>query len=168
MLSDVLDEDTAITWRLHLETWWHAHGHLTKERTLFVNGRWGFTHDRLRKAWLLLQRLSRDGTLFTFVAYGNPRTTSALEGGINAQIRTMLHAHRGMSEAHMKRATEWFLTIHEIPITEAHRFLNQPRPTVTNDEQHPDEDDDKEAPLYGNALTAEEGLWTRSGWLRGQ
>ncbi|WP_426517504.1 hypothetical protein ACPPVQ_00470 [Diaminobutyricibacter sp. McL0618] len=28
-----------------------------------------------------------------------------------------------MSEAHMKRAAEWFLTLHEIPIQDAHQLI---------------------------------------------
>ncbi|MBF0817849.1 hypothetical protein IR155_15815, partial [Microbacterium paludicola] len=40
-----------ITWRQNLETWWQAYGHLTKERSLYDNGQFGFTHKRLRDAW---------------------------------------------------------------------------------------------------------------------
>ncbi len=31
-------------------------------------------------------------------------TTNRIEGGTNAQLRLMLHSHRGMSEEHQKRA----------------------------------------------------------------
>jgi hypothetical protein len=32
-LSTVRDQDAVIAWRLKLEAWWQAHGHLTKERS---------------------------------------------------------------------------------------------------------------------------------------
>jgi len=95
-LSKVLTTDDAIAWQLTLEAWWQAHGHLTKERSSDGRTSW-FTHDRLRKAWQLLSRLSRDGTLFTYIEHGNARTTSPLEGGINNGIRTVLRNHRGMT-----------------------------------------------------------------------
>ncbi|WP_426520618.1 hypothetical protein ACPPVQ_08665 [Diaminobutyricibacter sp. McL0618] len=46
-----------------------------------------------------------------------------------------------MSEDQMKRAAEWFLTLQEIPL----------------------EDTDRPA-LYDTGLSADDGLWTRSGW----
>lgn len=161
-LSDVHDADQVIAWRLKLEAWWQAYGHLTKERS-YDGRKWWFTHDRLRKAWQLLSRLTRDGTLFTYVDYGNSRTTSPLEGGINNGIRHLLRAHRGMTEDHMKRAAEWFLTLHEIPLERAHELI-QPAAPVIDPAPETDDDHTPELSLYGTALTAEEGLWTRSGW----
>ncbi len=161
-LSAVHNPDDVIAWRLKLETWWQAYGHLTKERTYDGHRRW-FTHDRLRKAWQLLARLSGDGTLFTYVSHGNSRTTSPLEGGINNAIRHVLRAHRGMTEPHMKRAAEWFLTLHETPLNRAHELIPNPSSTPATDHY----DNTEELPeqgLYDTSLTAEEGLWTRSGW----
>lgn len=146
-LSQVHDADQVIAWRLKLEAWWQAHGHLTKERT----------HDRLRKAWQLLSRLTHDGTLFTYIEYGNSRTTSPLEGGINNGIRHVLRTHRGMTENHMKRAAEWLLTLHEIPRERAHE-LTQPATTVDDPETDADDDDTSEPSLYTTELIAEEGL----------
>lgn len=96
-LSKVRNVDTAIGWQIHLQQWWETFGHLTQERT-YLRGRWWFTHHRLRKAWLLLARLSRNGQLFTYIRHGNSRTTSPLEGGINNGIRHVLRAHRGMTD----------------------------------------------------------------------
>ena len=161
-LSAVRDPDDVIAWRLKLEAWWQAHGHLTKERS-YDGRRWWFTHDRLRKAWYLLARLSANGTLFTYVSYGNARTTSPLEGGINNGIRHVLRAHRGMTEPHMKRAAEWFLTLHEIPMDHAHELIPSTAPVAPATAETDSEDDDERS-LYDTGLTAEEGLWTRSGW----
>ena len=150
------DADQVIAWRLKLEAWGQAHGHLTKERT-YDGHRWWFTHDRLRKAWQLLSRLTHDGTLFTYVEYGNSRTTSPLEGGINNGIRHVLRTHRGMTENHMKRAAEWLLTLHEIPRERAHE-LTQPATTVDDPDTDADDDDTPEPSLYTTELIAEEGL----------
>ncbi|WP_343922991.1 transposase, partial [Rhodoglobus aureus] len=162
-LSAVRDEDAVIAWRLKLEAWWQAHGHLTKERSSDGHRYW-FTHDRLRKAWQLLAKLSRDGTLFTYVTHGNARTTSPLEGGINNGIRTVLRNHRGMNEAHMKRAAEWFLTLHEIPLERAHELTPGPTPAPTPEDQKTDAEEEAEPSYYDTNTTAEEGLWARSGW----
>lgn len=162
-LSRVTDTDSAIEWRLGLEAWWRQHGHLTQQRSSDGWNRW-WTHDRLRKAWLLLARLSANGTLFTFVQHGNVRTTSPLEGGINNGIRNVLRAHRGMSEEHMKRAAEWFLYSRELGIDHAYELIPA---TLAPTPQTPDDDDDEhEQPtgLYGTGLAADEGLWQRAGW----
>lgn len=161
-LSRVYDVEAAIKWQLQLDQWWQTFGHLTTERT-FHDYRWWFTHDRLRKAWQLLAKLTRNGTLFTYLEYGNSRTTSPLEGGINNGIRHVLRSHRGMSEAHMKRAAEWFLFLRDNRIEDAYSFIKPPkqqRPHVDNDAEEPEET----TPTYDTNLTAEEGLWSRSGW----
>lgn len=165
-LSKVLTPDDAIQWRLKLEAWWQAYGHLTKVRSSDGRTFW-FTHDRLRKAWLLLSRLSREGTLFTYVEHGNARTTSPLEGGINSGIRTVLRNHRGMPEDHMKRAAEWFLTLHEIPIDRAYEMVTAAPAAPETPIDLPTRTKPAEAPetsLYDSSLSAEEGLWNRSGW----
>lgn len=55
--------------------------------------------------------LSRFVDLFTwldpqFAGLDIQRTTSRLEGGVNAAMRRMLNANRGLSEPHMKTAVE--------------------------------------------------------------
>jgi len=162
-LSDVKDEDAAIAWQIRLDEWWQAFGHLTKERTMFRNGQFGFTHDRLRKAWHLVRDVVRKDTLFTYVTYGNPRTTSPLEGGINSQIREVLRRHRGMSETHQKRAVEWFLVLHERSLTDALQQALATRP-ATPEPATEDDNEPEELNLYGTATSAEEGLWSRAGW----
>ncbi|WP_426625850.1 IS1249 family transposase [Leifsonia sp. McL0607] len=159
-LSSVHDVDAAIEWRLMLEAWWQQFGHLTKERTLYDNGQFGFTHHRLRKAWGVLHRAAEAGHEFTFLEHGNPHTTSPLEGGVNAQIRHLLRHHRGMTIEHRRRAVEWFLLLKEVPIESAHEYADppaspQPRPVA----EKPDG-----PALYDTSLDAGERLWLRSGW----
>lgn len=162
-LSDVHDEDTAIAWQLQLEQWWQAFGHLTRERTMFRNGQWGFTHDRLRKAWLLIRKVAGDGVLFTWISYGNPRTTSPLEGGINSQIREMLRRHRGMSEPHRRRAVEWFLVLKQLP-PDAALTLALTTPAHPTEPHNQPADEPLGPALYDTGLDATEGLWLRTGW----
>lgn len=161
-LSRVDEAEDAIAWQLKLEQWWQLFKPFVEERT-YDGHRWWYTHDRLRKAWNLLARLTRNGTLFRYIDYGNVRTTSALEGGINNGIRRVLNLHRGMSEEHMKRAAEWWLTLQETPISEAHKFMTTTaQQSETAQTERVEEPDGPE--LYGTTLTAEEGLWLRSGW----
>lgn len=163
-LSEIDDEDAAIAWQLRLEQWWQTFGHLTRERTMFRNGQFGYTHDRLRKAWLLIRKVTRDGVLFTWITYGNPRTTSPLEGGVNSPIRDLLRRHRGMSEEHRKRAVEWFLTLRQLPLEQA-LTLAITVPAITEQlETEPEEEPTDGPALYGNGLDATEGLWARAGW----
>ena len=163
-LSEIDDADDAIAWQLHLEQWWQTFGHLTRERTMFRNGQFGFTHDRLRKAWLLIRKVTRDSVLFTWITYGNPRTTSPLEGGYNSRIRDLLRRHRGMSEAHRRRAVEWFLVLQQIGLDEALTLALTPA-TPEADNDQPDEAEDIGGPaLYDTGLDATEGLWERAGW----
>lgn len=163
MLSQVSTVEDAIVWQEHLDRWWRAHGHLTEERTRYVNGQFGWTHERLRKAWFLLRRLVRQDLLFTYLIEGNPRTTSGLEGGINNGIRTVLRNHRGMSETHMKRAAEWFLVLREIPIERAHELITHTNAPTPDDAGETATEHDGPV-LYDTGLDSAEGLWLRSGW----
>lgn len=154
------DEDAAIAWQITLDQWWRTFGHLTKEKTRLRTGQLAYTHDRLRKAWSLISGVVRNKTLFTYITYGNPRTTSPLEGGINSQIREVLRHHRGLSQQHQKRAVEWFLALHELTIEHAIALAQptQQQPATTE----PDETDHID--LYDTGLDAAEGLWSRAGW----
>lgn len=162
-LSEVTAVEDAIEWQKLLNVWWQAYGRLTKERTRYRDGTWGYTHDRLRKAWNLLHSLNRKRVLFTYLEHGNARTTSPLEGGINNGIRTVLRNHRGMNEAHMKRAAEWFLTMREIPLDRVHELIpiTAPAPLVSEKEALAEE---AIPSLYDTGLDASEGLWLRTGW----
>lgn len=162
-LSTVHTIEDAIQWRKLLDVWWQAYGHLTLERTTYRDGSRGFTHDRLRKAWRLLNALNKHGVLFTYLTHGNARTTSPLEGGINNGIRSVLRHHRGMSETHMRRAAEWFLTLKELPIDNAHTLITPA--AVSQQAQPSDSSDELDGPeLFGTGLEASEGLWLRQGW----
>jgi|TARA_B100001146_G_scaffold221972_2_gene233454 hypothetical protein len=65
-----------------------------------------------------------------------------------------------MSIEHRRRAVEWFLLLHEIPIEHAHTHAEPPTPTRPS--QTVAEPDGPA--LYDTGLDASEGLWLRSGW----
>jgi hypothetical protein len=63
----------------------------------------------------------------------------------------------------MKRAAEWFLTLHEIPLERADKLIAG-TPTADPDDAAEDHDDVEPRSLYDTGLTADEGLWLRSRW----
>ena len=178
-LRNISTIDDATDW-LHLLNHWHQlYGHLTTERTYakqrLRNGlwdspngkRWWYTHERLRRAYRLLVDLHQRGLLFTYLDTDCPKTTSRLEGGINAQIKATLRHHRGMTTDHRKRAAEWVLIERAGHLSTAMTVLD-PHANNTRDwAPSPQSQSNDPAPgpaLYDNGITAEEGLWHRTGW----
>ena len=88
----------------------------TRERTYNTSWQpgqqhWWYTHYRLRRAYLHLAKLLANKSLFTHLdpsiaTLGIARTTSSLEGGINAGIRKLLAAHKDLSQDHMRTAVQ--------------------------------------------------------------
>ena len=120
-LRQVQTTDEAVAWLQNLNDWHTLYGHLTKERSYAkrrlpgglwdspTGKQWWYTHDRLRRAYNLLTDLQRRDHLFTYLQAGGPKTTSRLEGGVNAAIKQTLRLHRGMTIEHQRRAAEWVL-----------------------------------------------------------
>ncbi len=181
-LTRINTAEDAVTWLQHLNDWHTLYGHLTRERTYrhqltgtrvapeWVRpGRtWWYTHERLRKAYRLLDKLVRNDHLFTYLAPEHDgleisSTTNWIEGGVNAGLRDLLKRHRGMPEHHQRRAVEWWLHTHAIaapPISnlvKAH-LAQPPAPPVVEPEE----------PIgpagYDTGLSPDEGLWHRRGW----
>lgn len=168
--------DDATHWLQLVNDWWIEYGHLTKQRSYArqrrrdgswdspTGKRWWYTHDRLRKAYNQLADLIRKGHLFTYLETGCPKTTSRLEGGVNATIKQVLRLHRGMTPEHQQRAAEWVLidkaglltNAHEIAAAAASAAPPKPRPRFTEPDPGP--------VTYDTGLSADEGLWLRQGW----
>lgn len=73
------------------------------------------THERLLKAESSLWRLIRQQTLFTFLGCIDitvPTTNNRIEGGVNAQLRSILWAHRGLSLERRLKAVYWWYYMH--------------------------------------------------------
>ncbi|HLR55257.1 MAG TPA: IS1249 family transposase [Actinomycetales bacterium] len=182
-LMRVNDLDEAATWMGDYATWEAKWAQFLKERTYPKIGvqrprwvkpsqKWWWTHISLRRVQGLYRHLIRDQSLFTWLneAYQQDekstvaRTTSRLEGGVNAGIKELLRRHRGMNENHARTAVEWHLNalteFPRDPWQTAQKQLKNPRPAP--------EPQVKEKPIgpteYDTGLSAEEGLWTRKGW----
>lgn len=86
------------------------------------------------------------------------------EGGINAMIKQTLRLHRGMSEAHQKRAAEWVLIERAGLLGHAHTFAVH-TPIGKPQKQRPRFTEPDPGPvLYDTGLSADEGLWLRHEW----
>lgn len=103
-----------------------------EDRTM-VDGRWEYTHERLRKARRGLNTLLNKDLLFTYldprlVLEGPmPRTNNRIEGGVNAQLRSMLRNHRGMGEMRRVKAVCWWCYMHtECPLPASEILRSMP------------------------------------------
>jgi hypothetical protein len=98
-----------------------------------VDGRWEYTHERLRKARRSLAVLVNKGTLFTYLdpalaAEGPmPSTNNRIEGGVNAQLRAVLRNHRGLSLIRRVKAVYWWCYMHtECPLPASEMLRSMP------------------------------------------
>ena len=88
------------------------------EDTTLVDGRRVYTHERLRKARRSLSSLVSAGTLFTYLDPGLtkagplPSTNNRIEGGVNAQLRSVLRNHRGLTSLKRVKAVFWWCHAH--------------------------------------------------------
>ena len=89
------------------------------------DGRRVWTHERLRKARGVLDRLVRERTLFAFAEMAEERggrwssNNNAVESG-NVRPRGMLRHHRGMPFMHRAKAVFWWCYMHsESPLPPA-------------------------------------------------
>ena len=122
------DPDTAARWGEAPDAWHECWKTMLAERTFAKDhpddpkaatstSGWWWTHLPLRRAYSRLERLFRNGTLFCFLdpellEHGPvARDSNRLEGGLNAAPERMLVNHRGLPEAHMRRACEWHCTM---------------------------------------------------------
>ena len=94
------------------------HKAFLSEMTRDEKGKLRPMHERLLKAERSLERLVRQNTLFTYLdeslSCGEelPSTNNRIEGGVNAQLRTMLRNHRGMSIERRIKAVFWWCYFH--------------------------------------------------------
>jgi hypothetical protein len=178
-LTRIKSREQATAWEVRLHDWHQVYADLINAKTYLrearqrpasarPNATWWWTHDRLRHAYRLLERLTRQQALFTYLredldTLGINATTNRIEGGTNHPIKDLLRRHRGMSEDHRRRAAEWWCYLHSTkpapPATLIRPEHYKPAPTaivITDDTTVPGG--------YGTTATAEEGLWARTGW----
>ena len=114
----IKDLGQAANWVTRLINWRIRHKTFLSEMTRDEKGKLRPMHERLLKAERSLVRLVRQNTLFTYLdeslSYGEelPSTNNRIEGGINAQLRTMLRNHREMSIERRIKAVFWWCYFH--------------------------------------------------------
>ena len=123
-LKGARDARSAAEWLVEYGAWCARRDSFLKEFTV-RDGRRVYTHERLRKARHGLNKLVREGTLFTFVEmqqeHGGewPSTNNAAES-VNARLRDMLRHHRGLPLMHRIKAIFWWCYMHtESPLPAA-------------------------------------------------
>lgn len=170
----------AARWLSLLQAWHGLYGALVNEKSYSTDAygrrQWWWTHERLRRAYKRLERLARAGHLFTwlnpqFVGLDIQRTTSRLEGGVNAAIRRLLNAHRGMSEAHMKTGVEWLLNQNSIDPADPLAWLNGHRHDTNGPKPKPSALEHIGPASYDTAIDYDTAyqdgsLHIRKGWAR--
>ena len=114
----IKDLGQAANWVTRLINWRIKHKTFLSEMTRDEKGKLRPMHERLLKAERSLVRLVRQNTLFTYLdeslSYGEelPSTNNRIEGGINAQLRTMLRNHRVMSIERRIKVGFWWCYFH--------------------------------------------------------
>ena len=114
----IKDMEQAGHWATRLINWRIKHKTFLSEMTQDEKGKLRPMHERLLKAERSLVRLVRQNTLFTYLdeslSCGEelPSTNNRIEGGVNAQLRTMLRNHRGMSIERRIKAVFWWCYFH--------------------------------------------------------
>ena len=124
-LLHIKTEQEALTWLRKYFDWCKCWDEFLAEKT-FIEGRYVFTHERLRKAKTSLNRLINSGHLFTYLdpllSLGGvlPSMNNVIEGGVNAPIREMLRLHRGLSLNRRIKAIFWWCYLNtECPLDPA-------------------------------------------------
>ena len=114
----IKDLGQAANWVTRLINWRIKHKTFLSEMTRDEKERIRPMHERLLKAERSLVRLVGQNTLFTYLdeslACGEelPSTNNRIEGWVNAQLRTMLRNHRGMSIERRIKAVFWWCYFH--------------------------------------------------------
>ncbi len=112
-LTKAKDADAAAMWIADYAQWCAKWERFLREFTL-KDGKKQYAHERLRSARLSLNALVKEGALFTFIELQESvggvwdSTNNVIEGRVNAQIREMLRAHRGLSTTRRVKAVFWW------------------------------------------------------------
>jgi hypothetical protein len=182
-LTRIKTDEEAVNWLKALEAWHQLYGELIKQKTYAnsegaqrptwakADSTWWWTHERLRKAWSLLSRLSKQKVLFTYLepefsGLDISSTTNRIEGGTNGCAKDLLRRHRGMPSAHQRRALDWLCYMHspkpKPPSTfiKPEYFIDKPKKKITSESEEVPGD-------YGTGietLDGGDGIWVRKGW----
>ena len=159
-LTRITTLDEAASWGAQLQEFHTIYRGWIDEKTLvkdFKTGRWihTFTHANVRKAYHSLNHLWCSELLFVYL---NPpqhvldparvkSTTNSLQGGINAHIKELAHAHRGRTNEHQRKMLDWWLYLKTKLPDDPIQIARQSNPghgqlakvsTLTHNENHAD------------------------------
>lgn len=118
-LLSIKTSTAAEEWIDRFVEWMAKYNRFLSQMTYDENGHGRPTHERLIKAQRSLERLLRDGTLFTYLdpklrkkIPDIPSTNNQIEGSINSRLREMLREHRGLSIERRIKAVFWWCYMH--------------------------------------------------------
>lgn len=124
-LLNVKDKIKAAIWIEKLHKWNERYKDFLSEMSLDEYGKLRPTHYRLVRANKSLIKLVREGTLFTFLKGQNlPPTNNQIEGGVNAQLRSMLRNHKGLPLERRLKAIYWWCYMHSPKVLPLARILD--------------------------------------------
>ena len=114
-LTHVQDIDGAQEWIGDYQAWCTRWKDFLEEKTRRPDGGWEYTHERLVRARNSLNKLIRQGLLFTYLdptwTHQMPAMTNQIES-TNARLRQMLRDHRGMGLTRRMKAVFWWCYTH--------------------------------------------------------
>ena len=135
-LTHVHDIEGAQEWIGAYQGWCARWKGFLEEKTRRPEGGWEYTHERLVRARNSLNKLIRQGLLFTYLDptwdHPMPATTNQIES-TNARLRQMLRDHRGMRLTRRMKAVFWWCYTHSAHPQPAARILAT-KPTDTTHE----------------------------------
>lgn len=179
-LMKVSTKAEAVNWREQFYQWQSMHAVTLKERTYAKDNTtarpsrikphqtWWYTHIGLRRAERLLHFLLTKDHLFPWLDLAQPgellpKTTSPLEGGINAGIKEQLRLHRGLTPQHSMALVRWHLYQYvENPkdpwsFVQRHHWAEKPKPKPVPEELIG-------PALYDQNFSWEDGNGIQKGW----
>ena len=99
-------------WIRKYKKWDKKHHTFLKEKSVSWQGRWWYTHRRLRGTRSLIENAIPD--LFRFVSDPTiPRTSNHVEGGINARLKELFRSHRGLTKTKKLALASWYLGLRQ-------------------------------------------------------
>lgn len=118
-LLHIDNENDINKWTNRFIEWMKKYNSFLSQMTYDENGNSRPTHERLLKAQRSILRLTKEGTMFTYLdkelkedVETIPSTNNRIEGGVNSRIRAMLRDHRGLSIERRIKAVFWWCYMH--------------------------------------------------------
>jgi len=118
-LLRVKTNEEAEKWVDRFVEWMGKHSRFLSQVTYDEYGNSRPKHERLIKAKNSIERLLREGTMFTYLdeslretIESIPSTNNRIEGSVNSRLRAMLRDHRGLSIERRIKAVFWWCYMH--------------------------------------------------------